>query len=296
MMRASQTVSDDLRHWIVAQAEAGCAPEQVLAAMCASGWHEDVAIAALEETLAAHLAQRGAQPLLTNQTGRGAPASARDGRLPEPDLRDAPVCLDAGDRQVQVLLAMQRPRVVVFGGLLADEECEELKQAATQRLRRSETVEAQTGGSEVNTARTSEGMFFERAENALCARIEARIARLLHWPVSHGEGLQILRYRPGAEYLPHHDYFDPALPGSQAVLARGGQRLATLVIYLNTPTRGGATRFPEVGLDIAPIRGNAVFFSYPQPSPATRTLHAGAAVLEGEKWIATKWLRQGVFR
>jgi prolyl 4-hydroxylase len=27
----------------------------------------------------------------------------------------------------------------------------------------------------------------------------------------------------------------------------------------------------------------------------TRTLHGGAPVLEGEKWVATKWLREGAF-
>ena len=85
---------------------------------------------------------------------------------------------------------------------------------AQPRLARSETVQTETGASEVNDARTSEGMFFERGENALCQRIEARIAALLHWPVENGEGLQVLRYRPGAEYKPHYDYFDPAQPGT----------------------------------------------------------------------------------
>ena len=41
------------------------------------------------------------------------------------------------------------------------------------------------------------------------------IAALLAWPVSHGEGLQVLRYRPGAEYQPHYDYFDPKEPGTK---------------------------------------------------------------------------------
>jgi len=50
-----------------------------------------------------------------------------------------------------------------------------------------------------------------------------------------------------------------------------------------------------VQLDVAPIRGNAVFFSYDRPHPITRTLHGGAPVLEGEKWVATKWLREGRF-
>jgi prolyl 4-hydroxylase len=105
----------------------------------------------------------------------------------------------------------------------------------------------------------------------------------------------VLHYRPGAEYKPHYDYFDPAQPGTSTILKRGGQRVATLVMYLNSPRRGGATTFPDVGLEVAPVKGNAVFFSYDRAHPVTRTLHGGAPVLEGEKWVATKWLRQGRF-
>jgi prolyl 4-hydroxylase len=66
-------------------------------------------------------------------------------------------------------------------------------------------------------------------------------------------------------------------------------------MYLNTPKRGGATTFPDVGLEVAPVKGNAVFFSYNAPHASTKTLHGGAPVLEGEKWVATKWLREGEF-
>jgi prolyl 4-hydroxylase len=192
-------------------------------------------------------------------------------------------------------MSLRNPRVVVFGGLLSDAECDELIAQASERLARSETVHTDTGGSEINAARTSDGMFFDRGETALCARLEARFAALLDWPLENGEGLQILRYKPGAEYKPHYDYFDPALPGSPSILRRGGQRVASLVCYLNTPVRGGATVFPDVQLDVAPIRGNAVFFSYDRPHPMTRSLHGGAPVVEGEKWVATKWLREGRF-
>jgi prolyl 4-hydroxylase len=126
-------------------------------------------------------------------------------------------------------------------------------------------------------------------------RLEARIAKLVDWPEINGEGLQILHYRPGAEYKPHYDYFDPAEPGTPSILKRGGQRVATLVMYLSEPAKGGGTVFPDVHLEVAPKRGNAVFFSYDRPHPATRTLHGGAPVLEGEKWIATKWLREREF-
>lgn len=135
-------------------------------------------------------------------------------------------------------------------------------------------------------------MFLQRGENALVARIEARIAALLEWPVENGEAMQVLRYGVGAEYKPHHDYFDPARPGVGRILARGGQRVASVVMYLNTPARGGATTFPDARFEAAAVKGNAVFFSYDRPHPMTGTLHGGAPVLEGEKWVATKWLRE----
>jgi prolyl 4-hydroxylase len=205
------------------------------------------------------------------------------------------IVLDAGDREVHILASMRSPRVLVFGGLLSADECDEIVELARQRLARSETVQVSTGASEVNEARTSEGMFFTRGENAVCQRIEKRIATLLQWPLENGEGLQVLRYRPGAEYKPHYDYFDPKEPGTPTVIKRGGQRVATLVMYLGEPERGGATVFPDAQLEVAPKRGNAVFFSYPTPDPSTKTLHGGAPVLAGEKWIATKWLRERAF-
>jgi prolyl 4-hydroxylase len=216
--------------------------------------------------------------------------------VPDADLRDSPAWIDAGDRRVLVLTSVKaNPRVIVFGGLLSDEECDAMIEAARPRLVRSETVQTDTGGSEVNKARTSRGMFFAREENAVCAAIERRIARLVNWPLVNGEGLQVLHYLPGAQYEPHHDYFDPAKPGTASIVARGGQRVGTLVMYLNTPERGGGTTFPDIGLEVAPIRGNGVFFSYDRPHPVTKTLHGGAPVLEGEKWVATKWLREREF-
>ena len=162
-------------------------------------------------------------------------------------------------------------------------------------MQRSMTVQTTTGGEELNADRTSQGMFFRRGENELVQRIEARIARLLHWPLENGEGLQVLHYQPGAEYKPHYDYFDPKEPGTPAITRRGGQRVATLVMYLNEPQRGGGTTFPDVGLEVSPQRGHAVFFAYDKPLPSTRTLHGGAPVLAGEKWVATKWLREREF-
>jgi prolyl 4-hydroxylase len=281
----AQSVTPELRRWIIEQAEAGCRPQDVIQAMITSGWREDIAIKAMEHTLREHLAT-----LPPDESDLPPPVP-----VPEPALTGAPSEIVVEGHAVKILTTMKHPRVVVFGGLLTDAECTGLMQLAEPRLLRSETVDNATGGSEINPSRTSDGMFFERGESPLIQRVERRISLLLGWPVLHGEGLQILHYRPGAEYKPHHDYFDPAHSGTPRILQRGGQRVGTLVMYLNTPEAGGATTFPDVGLEVAPVRGNAVFFSYDRAHPDTRTLHGGAPVVAGEKWVATKWLREGEF-
>lgn len=281
----AQVVTPELRQWILEQAKAGCRPEDVLASMQASGWDAAVAEQALEDTLSQFLAERAQQAALPPPVP-----------VPGPQLDGAPTQLVLADRTVQVLLTMSNPRVVLFGGFLSDEECEALIEDSRPRMTRSETVVNATGGSEVHGSRTSHGMFFARGETPLCTRIEQRIADLLRWPVVNGEGLQVLHYAPGAEYRPHYDYFDPSQPGMASVLKRGGQRVGTLLMYLNTPPRGGATVFPDVALEIAPIKGHALFFSYDRAHAVTKTLHGGAPVVEGDKWVATKWLREGEFR
>ena len=212
---------------------------------------------------------------------------------------EAEVCI-SGDPEV-----LRRSDRVVLPGQGAMPDCmrslresgllDALIEAARPRMSRSLTVSTKTGGDEVNDDRTSQGMFFQRGENELVKTIEARIARLIRWPVEFGEGLQILQYVPGTEYKPHYDYFDPAEPGTPTILKRGGQRVGTVVMYLNEPEKGGGTIFPDVFFEVAPKRGNAVFFSYERPHSSTKTLHGGAPVVAGEKWIATKWLREAEF-
>ncbi|MEN1959287.1 2OG-Fe(II) oxygenase [Luteimonas sp. MJ246] len=271
-----------LLQWLLGQVHSGASPEDVVASMVARGWAEDDAVAALEDAMRGHL-----------------DAHARANHLPPPERVPAPIVMngpsviDAGDRRVPVLANMLHPRVVVFGSVLSDAECDALVEMGRQRLRPSAVFNPDTGADESHEARSSEGTFFSRGENALCARIERRLAALVDWPLENGEGLQLLRYGPGAQYRPHYDYFDPDRPGAHVALSRGGQRVASIVMYLNTPDCGGATTFPDARFEVAAVKGNAVFFAYDRPHPMTGSLHGGAPVIEGEKWVATKWLRVG---
>lgn len=271
-VQVSQIITRDLREWMAAQTAQGHGPEEVLQAMLAAGWSHQVATEALTASL---------------------PPTAIP--VPWPVQAASSLRLDAGDRWVDLSTVMRAPDLLVLENLLSEDECQALITAARPRLERSQTVALETGGEEIHEDRTSDGMFFTRGETPLVACIEARIAKLLDWPVENGEGLQVLRYGPGTEYKPHYDYFDPAEAGTATILARGGQRVATLVMYLQEPAQGGATVFPEVRLQVVPRRGHAVFFNYSQAHPCSHTLHGGMPVLAGEKWIATKWLREREF-
>ncbi|RMX07761.1 2-oxoglutarate-dependent dioxygenase [Corticibacter populi] len=305
------SVTPELRDWIITQAKAGVSAPRALQAMLDAGWQEEVAMAALESALLDHL-QGGLAHAQTGSTGGNAQAAAvavaaqpgadgqGQGASPMPDLAldGAPAELDAGDRRVRVIMNLQKPRVVVLDGLLDATECAELVSLAKPHMKRSLTVDSRSasGGDELNADRTSEGMFFERGQHPVVAALEARIAHLLGWPVENGEGLQVLRYGPGAEYKPHYDYFEPGLPSTPTLLRRGGQRLATMLVYLNTPAQGGGTIFPNAALEVCAQQGMAVFFSYDRPDPGTLSLHGGSPVISGEKWVATKWLRERQFQ
>jgi prolyl 4-hydroxylase len=313
-----ESMAADLRAWLQESIERGCSRDSVQQSMRAAGYQAKFAREAVELAFArfapevndetgstavvtATVAETQAkpvtaeveqvEPVVTDPVEQKVPSSSSE------ILAASPNTIDTSDRGVRILFALNAPRVILFGGLLSLEECDEMVRLATPKLTRSTVVNAATGAYDVHVARTSSGAHFERGENELIRKIEARISELTSMPVENGEPIQILHYMPGAEYKPHFDYFDPKLAGNEKVLSMGGQRIATLIMYLNDVDSGGSTIFPDIGLDVLPHKGNAVFFAYSSERGEldSRTLHGGSPVAGGEKWIATKWIRVGPY-
>ena len=198
---------------------------------------------------------------------------------------------------IKTLFAMAAPDIELLEGVLSPQECDELVARSRHKLLRSTTVNGQSGATEVIEDRTSSGTYFTLAENDLIASIDQRLSALTHHPVDHGEGLQVIHYLPGGEYKAHFDYFPPTDQGSAVHLRHGGQRVCTVVMYLNDVEVGGETHFPALNLKVLPKKGAALRFSYCNEDGVLdeRSLHAGLPVIQGEKWIATKWIRQGPY-
>ena len=216
----------------------------------------------------------------------------------EPSLLAAGNHVDIDGHVLQVVSRVEAPEVAVLEHVLTDAECKELIALSRPKLARSTVVDRSTGAYEVIDARSSEGTYFLRGENPLVSRIEKRLAALTGMPEENGEGLQILHYGVGAEYTPHFDFFEPDDPGSAAHLERGGQRISTTIMYLNDVDAGGETIFPDIRFAVSARKGAAVYFSYCDSNGLLDrlTLHGGAPVHQGEKWIATRWVRERAHR
>ncbi|RZT42470.1 2OG-Fe(II) oxygenase [Cupriavidus agavae] len=281
--------SNELRDWIVNALRRGGQPDEIVRALAAQRFDAGVA-RDLVDAFGRVLREGGAMPEGSLTIARQAPQPAAP-RLPRATV------LHGGDRNVSVLTRHDKPVVAVLEAVLTHAECDSLIAAARPRLAASTITDPQTGEQVVSPDRTSRGMFFRLAETPLLARLDARISALMQMPVAHGEGLQVLHYTAGAQSRPHFDFLMPNNAANQASIARSGQRVSTLVIYLNEVAEGGETVFPEIGLSVVPRKGNAVYFEYcdSQGQLDGRTLHAAAEVMRGEKWVATKWMRERMF-
>lgn len=201
---------------------------------------------------------------------------------------------ETANTKPDVSFSLKNPNISVIDNFLTSEECAELIALAKTKLKRSTVVDDKTGNPVEHSARTSSGAFFAKGETPFIADIEQRISMRAEIPVKNGEGLQVLRYEVGQEYRPHYDYFVQGEDAQVDNLKDGGQRILTFLVYLNTPKLGGATCFPDIELEVAAREGRGLMFSY-VPDPSSKSLHGGLPVLQGEKWVITKWFREGEF-
>ncbi len=191
----------------------------------------------------------------------------------------------------------KEPCILHLRGLLSAEECQQLIELGRPSISRSATVNPETGENQVIDYRTSDSTYLTLGQTPVVKTIEARLAKLTEFPVVNGEALQILRYQDSQYYKPHYDYFDPAWNGSAKILACGGQRVISCVMYLNTVEAGGETHFPNVDITVPAVQGNAVLFFNTKLDGSVEPLsmHASLPIISGEKWAATKWIRENEY-
>jgi prolyl 4-hydroxylase len=113
------------------------------------------------------------------------------------------------------------------------------------------------------------------------------------------EPLQVVKYDPGGFYNDHHDACCDDDSKCNEFIQNGGQRVLTILIYLNDDFEGGATKFSTIVKDIKPPKYGGVIFrpladNSEQCHPLA--LHKGTPVNSGTKYICNLWIRQDKYK
>lgn len=195
-------------------------------------------------------------------------------------------------RPTQKRALSESPKLRVLDGFATAGECQWLVNCARDRLRPA-TVVTPSGSETVEAVRTNKVVAFRWAEMGVVMEVvRARISAATGLPLPLFEASQVLHYAPGQEFSAHLDCFDPQNPAHAEQLKRG-QRIATVLVYLNDGYSGGETAFPRAGLSFQGKAGDALFIINVDRNggPDPMTLHAGTPPVTGEKWIFSQWIR-----
>lgn len=180
----------------------------------------------------------------------------------------------------------------ILAQVLTPTECKNIIKYCEDKL-----VDSSVLSGKNNKVRDSKQCWIDR-NNPLVKDLFRRMSTTFGINFDNAEHLQVVRYFPGQFYNYHHDSCDTNNKECVAFLKRGGQRILTILIYLNNEFTDGETSFKNLNLKMKPKTGDAVVF-YPLATNSRKchpkALHAGLPVTSGEKWIANIWFRERAF-
>jgi prolyl 4-hydroxylase len=180
-------------------------------------------------------------------------------------------------------------RLFTVVNFLSASDCKTIIETIDNQLVPSPVV-----GQQLSPTRTSQTSYLTFSDPALSSTLDQRISILLGVDSKLSEPIQGQRYEQGQFYGAHYDWFDPKDEKGQLELSAGGQRTWTFMIYLNDVVKGGETRFDKLGLQFQPSTGLALCWRnlLATGEPNQNALHSALPVLEGTKYIITKWFRE----
>ncbi len=181
------------------------------------------------------------------------------------------------------------PPVYVIEDFLTERECDELIEMSKDILHESEVVNSDNTGV-VKKYRQSNSAYYTYDKVPF---LKEKSEALMNRSSAVFENAQVTKYLQDGFYKAHLDSFDPNTPEGKKSMGNGGQRLATILIYLTSNSKGGGTFFPKLKKRFMPKKGRAVVF-FPARIDGTEeplNLHRAEKV-HGEKWVSQVWVRE----
>lgn len=177
-------------------------------------------------------------------------------------------------------------------------ECAYIRAAAAPTIQPSSTIHPITRRLVKSRIRTSSSTNFDPiTRDCVIYAIDERIAAASATDVDQGEPLNVLFYRIGEEYKFHYDHLPDDGDAGVTFLRQSGQRKYTFLISISEDYLGGETYFSELGVSYRGGLGDALMFQNIHDDGTANMLmrHAGMPLTEGNKWVASKWIRERKF-
>jgi prolyl 4-hydroxylase len=183
---------------------------------------------------------------------------------------------------------------VIIDSVLNTDECKYIMNKADSLFKPSTTV----GSSAPNDTRTSETAWIPK-DDPVARKVFQKASELTGKTMDCCEDLQVVRYKPGTYYRAHHDACCDESEECSIFEKQGGQRIGTLLIYLNDEFTDGETHFPQHGdVKMKADPGSAIFFRPLGADDAKchpKALHAGLPISSGTKYVCNAWVRESKF-
>ena len=148
--------------------------------------------------------------------------------------------------------------------------------------------------------RTNSSYWMKHDKYPESLQICKKIAKQLKCNYRNFESFQIIHYNENEHYDYHYDAYDKNEKEKyQKYCGERGNRMITVLVYLNDVEEGGGTGFNNLSyydspIEIKPKKGRMVVFlnTKEDGSLHPETRHAGLPIIKGEKWAFNLWLRE----
>jgi len=195
---------------------------------------------------------------------------------------------------IKTVMIHPRPRIYQHYDFITSEECRKVINLGLDNLKRA-TIGIADKHAKVSTARTSQaGSLPTKA--LLIQNILLRACAMHDVSPQCCEVPQLIQYRVGQLYRPHLDFnSNPARSNQDPLFENSGQRVISMVVYLNEDFEGGKTNFTELeGVSVTPVKGSvASWWNKNQEGEMdTNTRHESMKITRGVKYAMSIFIRE----